>query len=76
MPRIAALLQEVRFYIRLQQIDNVAQPQRQQLNGLLQNFFGQRITINISMAHHFTGDGVDIPFGKIQNVRAGTLIGG
>src|SRR5580700_3649602 len=28
------------------------------------------------MAHHFTGDGVDIPFGKMKNVRAGTLIGG
>src|ERR1700685_2764578 len=63
-------------YIRLQQINNVAQPQRQQFDGFLQNLFGQGITGNISLAHHFTGYGIDVSFGKIKNVRAGTLLGG
>ncbi|HEY6301614.1 MAG TPA: hypothetical protein VIX14_00995 [Terriglobales bacterium] len=59
-------------YVRLHQIDNIAQPQRQQFNGFLQSLFGQGITSGIGLSDHLAGYGINIPVGKIKKDGAGT----
>jgi hypothetical protein len=58
-----------------EQVHDISQPNGQEYGGLLQNFFGQRITRRISFAHHFTGDAIRMASRQFQDCRSTTVPG-
>ncbi len=51
--------------IGLEQIDDVAQPDRQQHDGLEQNLVGKSIASRIGLTNEFAGHGVQVAIGKL-----------
>src|SRR5260370_10527632 len=57
-------------HFRFQQVHDVADPQRQEFDGLLQYAGGERITGDVGLADLFTGDGGNGPVSEAKNARA------
>src|SRR5260370_18192375 len=57
-------------HFRFKQVHDVANPQRQEFDGLLQSRGGERITGGVGLADYFTGDGVNVPVSEVKNARA------
>src|SRR5260370_25231074 len=58
-------------YVRLQEIDNVSEPVRKQVQRLPHHFFGDRITGSMSLYNHFAVYSLNISTGHFHQERLG-----